>query len=205
MQSKTRTVVCMAVLVALMLLFGFTPIGYIPMPFADLTLMCLPVLIGTFVLGLRAGFGLAVVFILTSLLQLVTKPSALALVMLETNPLLCVLNLILPRLLIPFAAWGVWKALERRWPRLSLAAGSAAGSLINTAVFLLLLQVWFVGGIASGFGLTDAGATALIWGIVLTNGLPEAALAAIICPLVARALIKSIPPLRNGRKETEAP
>lgn len=201
MQSKTRTVVCMAVLVALMLLFGFTPIGYIPMPFAELTLMCLPVLIGTFVLGLRAGFGLAVVFIITSLIQLVTKPTALALILLDANPVLCVAALIIPRLLIPFAAWIVWKPLERRWPRLSMALGSAAGSLINTFVFLLLLQVWFAADIASGFRLTAEGAAALIWGIVLTNGLPEAALAAIICPPVSRAVSKSVPPLRSGRKE----
>ena len=202
MQSKTRTVVCMAVLVALMLLFGFTPIGYIPMPFASLTLMCLPVLIGTFVLGLRAGFGLSLVFILTSLIQMVIKPTALTLVMLDANPFLCVVVLIIPRLLIPEAAWLVWRPLRNRWPRLSMALGSAAGSLINTFIFLLLLQVWFVSDIASGFSLDMAGATALIWGIVLTNGLPEAALAAVICPPVSRAISKSVPPLGSGRKET---
>lgn len=201
MQSKTRTVVCMAILIALMLLFGFTPIGYIPMPFASLTLMCLPVLIGTFVLGPRAGFGLSLVFIITSLVQLAIKPTAMALILLEANPFLCVVSLIIPRLLIPFATWGVWKLLERRWPRASMIAASAAGSLTNTFGYLLLLQIWFVSDIATGFGMTLGAATALIWGIVLTNGLPEALLAAVICPLVSRAISKSVPPLTSGRKE----
>lgn len=203
MRSKTRTVVFMAILVALMLLFGFTPIGYIPMPFASLTLMCLPVLIGTFVLGFRAGFGLSLVFIITSLLQLVMRPTAMALILLEANPFLCVVSLIIPRLLIPAVAWGVELLLEKRWPRLALVAASAAGSLINTFVYLLLLQIWFVGAIAAGYSMTVEAATALIWGIVLTNGLPEAVLAAVICPLVSRAVSKSIPPLKSGRKETE--
>lgn len=205
MQTKTRTVVFMAILVAVMLLFGFTPIGYIPMPFASLTLMCLPVLVGTFVLGPRAGFGLSLVFILTSLLQLVMKPTALALILLEANPFLCVVSLIIPRLLIPLAAWGVYRLLQGRRPRLALIAGSAAGSLINTFVYLLLLQIWFVSDIASGFGMTLEAATALIWGIVLTNGLPEAVLAAVICPLVSQAVSKSVPPLVNPRKETRTP
>lgn len=205
MQSKTRTVVFMAILVAVMLLFGFTPIGYIPMPFASLTLMCLPVLVGTFVLGPRAGFGLSLVFILTSLLQLVMKPTALALILLEANPFLCVISLIIPRLLIAPATWGVFRLLEGRRPRIALIAGSAAGSLTNTFVYLLLLQVWFAADIASGFGITLEAAAALIWGIVLTNGLPEAVLAAVICPLVSRAVSKSIPPLARGRKETHIP
>lgn len=204
MQKKTRVVVCMAILIALMLLFGFTSIGYIPLPFAELTLMCLPVLIGTFVLGLRAGFGLTLVFILTSLLQLVIRPSALGLILLDANPILCVLNLIIPRLFIPFACYGVWRLLEKKAPRLSMAAASAAGSLINTVIYLLLLQAWFTPAIATGYGLTLEAATGVIWGIVLTNGLPEAAMAAIICPLVSRAVSKSVPSLQSLRKEKKA-
>lgn len=189
----------MAVLIAIMLLFGFTPIGYIPLPFAELTLMCLPVIIGTFVLGLRSGFGLSLVFIVTSIMQLVIKPSALALILLDANPVLCVVSLIIPRLLIAPVTWFTYRAMCQRWPRASMVTASAAGSLINTFVYLGLLQWWFVSAMAVGFGMTDAVATATIWGIVLTNGLPEAALAAVICPLVSRAVSKSVPRIEPAR------
>lgn len=201
MKAKTRTVVCMAILIAMMLVLGLTPIGYIPLPFASLTLMCLPVLIGTFLLGLRAGFGLALVFILTSLYQLVTKPTALALILLDANPFLTVVALIIPRLLIPVTAWFVYRALDRRWPKASLVVASAAGSLTNTFLYLLLLQIWFVTAIAEGFEMSVAAATGTVWGIVLTNGLPEAALAAVICPLVTSAVAKSVPELVSAGKE----
>lgn len=193
----------MAVLVAIMLLFGFTPIGYIPLPFAELTLMCVPVLVGTLVLGLRAGMGLSAVFILTSIAQLLIKPSALSLIMLNSNPFLCVLVLILPRLLIAPACWYTARAFHTR-PALGMAAGCVVGSLTNTFVFLGLTQIWFVGAIASDYGMTLQAATGLIWGIVLTNGLPEAALAGILCPLVSRALSKSIPPLTPAKREERA-
>lgn len=189
----------MAVLIAIMLIFGFTPLGYIPLPFAELTLMCLPVIIGTFVLGLRAGMGLCAVFILTSIAQLIMKPSALALILLDANPLLCVVSLIIPRLLIAPACWFTAKAFKKH-EAAGLAVGSAAGSLANTFVYLGLLQWWFAAPIAAGFAVTEAGASALIWGVVLTNGLPEAALAAIVCPLVSRALSKSIPRFEPVRR-----
>lgn len=182
----------MAVLIAIMFVFGFTPIGYIPMPWAQLTLMCLPVIIGTLVLGPRAGMGLGGIFILTSILQLIMQPTALALVLLDVNPVLCVLQLIIPRLLIAPVTWFAWRLLEKRLPRGSTVIASTAGSLVNTFVYLILMQVWFVGAVAAGFGMSEAAATATIWGIVLTNGLPEAAIAAVVCPLVARAVSKSV-------------
>ena len=192
MKKSTRTLVLMAVLVALMLLFGFTPIGYIPLPFTSLTLMCLPVIIGTYLLGLRAGFWLSCVFVLTSIVQLLTRPSALALILLDENPLLCVLVLIIPRLLIAFTAWGTMRAFGSR-QRLGQVVGSAAGSLVNTFGYVLLVLWWFEPAVAAGYGISDSAASTMIWGIVLTNGLPEAALAAILCPVICRAVSKSTP------------
>lgn len=201
LEKKTRTIVFMAVLVAIMLLFGFTPIGYIPLPFAQLTLMCLPVIIGTLVLRLRVGTGLGVVFILTSIAQLLIRPSALGLIMLDSNPFLCIVLLIIPRLLIAPVTWGVARLFHERRERLGRIVASAAGSLVNTFVYLGLMQAWFVAAIASDYGVTMGAATGMIWGIVLTNGLPEAALAAVLCPIISRALSKSIPPLAPARRE----
>lgn len=193
MKAKTRTLVFMAVLVAAMLIFGFTPLGYIPMPFASLTLMCIPVIIGTLVLGMRAGFGLSLVFILTSLLQIVIRPSVLTLILLEANPFLCIVSFIIPRLLIAPVTWGVYALLQTRLTRGSMIIASACGSLVNTFVYLSLVQIWFAGALAGTSLTSQVGVTAFIWGIVLTNGLPEALLAAVICPLVSRAVSKSVP------------
>ncbi len=191
MKKETKAVVFTAILVAITILFGVTSIGYIPLPFAKLTLLCIPTIVGTLTLGLKTGMGLSVVFILTSILQMLIMPSQLILVMLNENALLTVLCLIIPRLLIAPLTYGIKMLFEKTSKKGGLIVASAAGSLINTFVFLIWTQIFFVSAISTGFQVDIAGATGIIWGIVLTNGLPEAALAAIICPAIVMAINKS--------------
>lgn len=47
-----------ALLAALIILLGVTPIGLIPLGFINVTILCLPVIIGTLLLGLRTGLVL---------------------------------------------------------------------------------------------------------------------------------------------------
>lgn len=54
-----------ALLAALIILLGVTPIGLIPLGFINVTILCLPVIIGTLLLGLRTGLvlGLSLIHI----------------------------------------------------------------------------------------------------------------------------------------------
>ncbi len=200
MKKKTRSIVFMAVLMGLMLLFGFTPVGYIPLPFAVITIMCLPVIIGTLVLGLKMGMGLSLVFILTSIAQLFMAPDALSQVALSENPAGYILCLVIPRLLIPVAAWATARALNGKMPRGGLFVASAVGSLVNTFGYLLMVRALVFNALQAAYTLNAAGANALIWGVALTNGLPEAVIALIVCPFVVMALRKSIPSLDRPKE-----
>ena len=44
-----------ALLVALVFLFGITPVGLIPLGFINITVLCVPVIIGKHTLGLKTG------------------------------------------------------------------------------------------------------------------------------------------------------
>ncbi len=201
MKTKTRSLALMAILIAIMLLFGFTPIGYIPLPFAKITLMCLPVIIGTLVLGLKTGLGLSAVFILTSIVQLFMAPDAVSLILFESSPAVYILCLIVPRLLIPLTTHGIFRLLSQKCDKASYFVAAAVGSLTNTLLYLLMLQLFFVPALGAGLTLDAVAVTAMIWGVVLTNGLPEAAVAVIVCPLVARALKKTVPPIVAARQK----
>ncbi len=192
MNSKKSPIAFVAILTAIMLVFGFTPIGYIPLPFAKITLMCLPVIIGTLVLGLRTGLVLSVVFILTSIAQLFMNPDAVSLLLFQAKPFVYLLCLVIPRLLIPFTTYGISRAMGGKWPRPALFVSSAVGSFTNTFLYLGMLQLFFVPVLASGLTLDTAGATAAIWAVVLTNGIPEAIAATLICPLVVMAVRKVV-------------
>ena len=110
MKTKTRTLTLTAILIAVTLIFGFTPIGYIGTPFGIvITLMCLPVIIGTLTLGWKAGIALAALFAVTSIAKIpsdVFGPTLLA-----ANPVLLMVNIIVPRLLIPLVVTLVYLSL----------------------------------------------------------------------------------------------
>ena len=53
--EKTRRIVITALLVAICLLLGLTPIGYISIGVIEITLLCIPVIIGTITEGLGVG------------------------------------------------------------------------------------------------------------------------------------------------------
>ena len=51
-----------ALFVALILLFGLTPVGLIPLGFINVTILCVPVVAGTLILGLKTGLLLGACF-----------------------------------------------------------------------------------------------------------------------------------------------
>ena len=85
-------------------LLGLTPIGIIPIPPANVTLMCLPVIIGTLTTSLGLGMVLGLVFGITSVIRAFTAPSVLVVPFWGASPALVVVMSVVSRLLIPVAA-----------------------------------------------------------------------------------------------------
>lgn len=175
-----------ALLVALVLLLGLTPLGLIPLGFIYVTILCLPVLIGTMLMGLPVGLLLGFTFGAVSTFRLFTAPSTLAGTLLGASPFLAVVMTMLPRLLIPVAAHLVYHRLEGVGKgRLAAPVASALGSLTNTVLYLGLMLVFY--GMA---GLDSAAVQSLIIGTGLIAGTSEAVVAALIVPPVLYALRK---------------
>lgn len=173
-----------ALLVALVMLLGLTPLGLIPLGFIYVTILCLPVLIGTLLLGLPVGLLLGLTFGLVSTFRLFTAPSTLAGTLLGASPLMAVTMTIGPRLLIPLVAHGVYHRLKHVGSgRLAAPVASALGSLTNTVLYLGLMLLFY--GLA---GLDSAAVQSLIIGTGLIAGTSEALVAALIVPPVLYAL-----------------
>jgi len=195
MKTKTRTLTLTAILIAVTLIFGFTPIGYIATPFGIvITLMCLPVIIGTLTLGWKAGIALAALFAVTSIAKIpsdVFGPTLLA-----ANPVLLMVNIIVPRLLIPLVVTLVYRAMHSKRELLNIGVAAVAGSLTNTVLYLGFLYAFFSGIVAGG----------IILSVALLNGIIEAVVAALLCPPIVRALKKTVPALGRAvpAKKTQA-
>lgn len=176
-KTNTRTIALTALLGAITLMLGLTPLGIIVIPgFIEVTLMCVPVIIGALTLGLYPGVMLAAVFALTSIIAALTK-SPLGAALMAANPAYTLIILIVPRLLIPVTTCVANKFLRIKKPAVKTAVCAVIGSATNTVGFLALLGLLF----------SNLVAKQLFTAAALINGTAEAAVAAAVCvPVVTR-------------------
>ncbi|MBP5609854.1 MAG: ECF transporter S component, partial [Clostridia bacterium] len=71
-QKQLQDLTLTAVLAALVLLLGFTPLGYLRVGAISITFLTIPVAIGAMVVGPSAGLFLGTLFGVTSLIQAIT-------------------------------------------------------------------------------------------------------------------------------------
>ena len=181
-----------ALLIALVFLFGITPIGLIPLGFINITVLCVPVIIGTLTLGLKTGLLLGFCFGTASTMSMVgvalTPPSALASALFAASPVLAFVMCYVPRLLVPFVSRMIYRTIDKtcKSATIAISVSAALGSLTNTIFYLgLMLLFYYISG------LDTKSILALIAGTGFIAGGCEAIAAALISVPVIKALYKT--------------
>ena len=186
-KNEIRRLTLTALFVALIFLLGLTPVGLIPLGFINLTTLCIPVVIGTMMMGLKSGLLFGFFFGLVSMLSALgvsmMAPSWIGASLLGANALYLIAACFLPRLLVPVTTFAAHRALKSRFPHVSTAVAAAVGSLTNTVAYLGLVYVFF-----RMAGLDMDRLTGIILGAGMIGGACEAAAAAIIATPVLAAL-----------------
>lgn len=175
--------VLLALFVALIVLLGFTPLGLIPLGFINVTILCVPVIVGTLFMGWKNGLILGLAFGLTSFISALIKPSALVSTLMGASPLAVAVMSILPRLCVPLAAWGAYNLLRKNQEQVAVVVGSVVGSLTNTVLYLGLMLLFYI-----LCGIDATSVLSLIGGTALLAGSCEAAAAAILVTPILAAL-----------------
>lgn len=182
-RKQLNNLVLLALFVGLIFLLGQTPLGMIPLGWCNVTLLVIPVAIGTIYMGLKSGLVLGLAFGATSMVSALIKPSVLVGTLMGASPLAVVVMTFLPRLCIPLVIWGVYTLLAKKQKHIAVAVAAACGSLTNTILYLgLMLIFYMMAGIDNTAVLTAIGATAG------GAGPCEAIAAALICPPILTAL-----------------
>lgn len=185
MNRSTLHITRLAVFIAIMLVMHFTPLGLIHIPPINLTLYCIPVLVGALFMGLQDGLILGLCFGLLSTLGAFTAPSASVALLMSAapySPVLVVVMSIVPRLLIPTFAYLTCKALKEKC-RIGSAVAAAVGSLTNTVFYLGSMICFFL-----LCGLDNSAILAGIFGVTGIGALCEAVLNALVVPPIVAAL-----------------
>lgn len=184
--SDTYRMVLMAVLVALLLLLNFTPLGFtLRIGAVSITFLCIPVVVGACMIGPVAGAVLGGVFGLLSMFQAFSGMDLFGAALVQAQPIYTVIVCLLPRILCGWLSGLSFRGLRYFRCHTAISAGIAGFvcSALNTILFcgsiaLLFNHVPYAGGKVG----------ALIVAAGTTNGIPEAIACVILGSAICTAL-----------------
>ncbi len=178
-KSNITRMAQLALLLAILLVMAFTPLGYLHIGPLSVTFLVIPVVIGAVILGGRAGASLGLAFGITSFAQCFgLDPFGTALF--GINPFYTAFFCLIPRVLVGVMAWLVFKALEGK--KIACYAASMVGSLTNSVLVL--------GSIILFFGNSDyiRAFGDNVFEILMALGLVNAAVEVVVCTVVGGLL-----------------
>lgn len=201
--AKTRDLVTTAMFMAIIIAMAFVPyMGYIPLGFMNATIIHIPVIIGAVILGPKKGAFLGAVFGLTSMINNTFNPNLTSFVFSPFYSLgelhgnaASILICFVPRILIGVVAYYVYAGVsklmkvKKKGNIVALAAAGAAGALTNTLLVMNGIYFLFGTSYASVKGIAIDALYGVILGVIGTQGIPEAVVAAVLTAAIGRALI----------------
>lgn len=198
MQNKrsqhTKKLVEMAILVAVMLVLNYTPLGFLKIGAIEITFMCIPIAVGAVMLGPIGGAILGTLFGVFSFIQCFGA-SAFGVFLLSLSPVLTAVVCIVPRMLCGLLAGLLFRLLSKvdRTRVVSYFAASLATALLNTLFFMASIIIFFWSDNAflaqmMAWELPTDNIWAFFLAFVGLNGLVEAIVAFFVGGGIAKAL-----------------
>ena len=181
----------LAMLVALLMIFCFTPIGFLKIGIVEITFNMIPVVIGAIAIGPAAGAFLGALFGAASFWQCFGQ-STFGMLLFGVNPFFTVLICFVPRILAGLIPGLIFRAMTKKKDNIAAYFVSAAvGSLTNTVLFVggfcLLFKDTML-GMASDNGLSPL---AFIATAFLLNAAVELVANTAIVAAVSKAVTKA--------------
>lgn len=192
--TKTMKMAQMAILIAIVLIMAFTPLGYLKTAGLEISLITIPVAIAAMVLGPKEGAVIGAVFGLTSFYQCFGM-STFGATLLNINPFLTFLVCVPTRILEGYVAGLIfpWLLKADKTKTISFFLGGLITAVCNTVLFVgvLLLCFWNTEYIQS---LNAAGANILLFGAIFVgvNGVVEWIATTAAGGVIAKALAKIV-------------
>lgn len=198
-KTNVRLLAQMGLLTGLMLVMSFTPLGYIPLGFMNATTMHIPVILGACLFGPKMGAVLGGLFGITSVIRATLTPTLTSFVFTPFYSLspqfhgswMSLIVAIVPRILIGVVAGLVFQGIAKivRQDAAAFVVAGFAGSITNTIGVMGLIYLLFGEQYAAAAGQSFEVLLGVILGVVGTQGVPEAIIAAVLVCAVGKALL----------------
>jgi len=203
--EKTRKLVYLSFLSAIILVLQFTPLGYIPIPGFNPTTLHIPVIIGAILMGPAEGAFLGFVFGITSIIQATLILPLTAFLFSPFVPFgsyKSVIIAIVPRVLLGIVAGYTFRLISRFDKSSVIASVIAAtlGSLTNTVLVLGGAYLLFKDLLAKNvFNVSASALLTALLAIVATSGIAEIIAAAVIATGIVSAMFAVTKYSRNKK------
>lgn len=209
--TKTFSMVMTALFIAIIAVMTFIPnVGYINLIVIKATLLHVPVIVGSIVLGPKNGAVLGAAFGITSLIKNTLEPSLLSFAFspfysvgeVGGNGWSVVIALV-PRILVGVIPYFVYKGIEKllkdfkKRRLIAIPIAAAAGALTNTLLVMNLIYFCFREEFAAAKNIALEAVYDVILGIIAANGIPETIVAVVLGTAVSLALLKLMPQSRE--------
>lgn len=201
-RQNTRSMVQTAIFGAIIIIMAFTPfLGYIPLGFTRATIIHIPVILASLLLGPKKGAALGFLFGLTSFINNTINPTVTSFVFTPFYNLGefeggfgSIVICFLPRILVGVLPYYIYKLIKKidKKPVSSwgLIIAGVTGSMVNTLLVMNLIFLFFRKAYAAANGVAVKAVYGFILSIIGMNGVPEAIVAGILVFFIGRILMK---------------
>ena len=189
----TRSMVELALMSAIIIVMAMTPLGYLRTPVLSITLLTIPVAVGSIILGPKGGAFLGAVFGATSFAQALSGAGMTA-ILLQTNPLGVLFLCFVPRILEGFLCGLIAKYTRKtRFKKAAFYIAGISCPVLNTILFMgtvvvLFYQTEYIQTLVNTLGVTNP--FTFIIALVGIQGLIEAIVCGVISGTVSLTLAK---------------
>ena len=192
-KTKTLRMAQLGLLIAIILVMAFTPLGYFRTAGLEITLLMVPVTVGAILLGPTAGAILGLVFGLTSLA--IAPSSTFGATLINISIAKTFVVCVIARILAGWFAGLTFKALDKLNFKFKFEVSSLLGPLYNTLFFMgalvgLFYNTDYIQSIAAFFGAANP--ISFVVAFVGIQGLVEAVVCFIIAGIVSKNLYKVV-------------
>lgn len=194
--AKVHRITRLAILVAIIFLLAFTPLGYLTIGPIAATTIQMPVIVGAVLMGPGAGLTLGLFFGLSAIIKVLTMPGAdpFATMALTYSPLnyliVCVGARVLMGWLTGLLAAGLKKLplFSGKHSVIGYGVTGFLGSLMNTVFYLGTLWLLCAEVISTYYEVDISGVGDLVVGTAIGAGIPEAIVSCVVVAAVCKAL-----------------
>lgn len=202
---KIKDFTLTAIFLSIILLFAFTPFGFIHLGIIKATLIHIPIIIASIILGPKIGAFLGLVFGFTSIAINTISPSLLSFAFSPAIPVLgtdqgslwALFIALVPRIIIGFIPYYIYKAFhnaiakKKSIQKTAIFTTAVLSTFIHTFLVMGFISILFQDAYAQAIHADSASAIyKAVLTVFFTNGLAEALLAGVVTMAVVPALLR---------------